>query len=103
VLAAKSLAAPPLRMCNFHGWELAWSRGSGLSRSTPGEAVTKIFLQMLKDPLFEKAPSEDCDLCQQVLDEEVVRLRELERSSRAGGSLNASRATARYSSIMQKS
>jgi hypothetical protein len=67
----------PLRVCNFHGCALARSRGSGLSRSTPGEAVTRIFLRMLKDPLFEIAPTEDCDFCQQVFDEEVVRLREL--------------------------
>ncbi len=77
VLATKSPTASHLRVCNFHCWALARSRGSGLSRSTPGETVTKIFLQMLKDPLFEKAPIEECDLCRQVLEEEVVRLREL--------------------------
>lgn len=77
VLATKSAAAPRVRVCNFHCWALARSRGSGLSRSTPGETVTRIFLQMLKDSLFEKAPSEDCDLCRQVMEEEVIRLREL--------------------------
>jgi hypothetical protein len=77
VLATKSQTTSHLRVCNFHCWALARSRGSGLSRSTPGETVTRIFLQMLKDPLFENASNEDCDLCRQVLEEEVVRLREL--------------------------
>lgn len=78
-LATKSRTAPHLRVCNFHCWSLARSRGSGLSRSTPGETVTTVFLHMLKDPLFEKTPSEDCELCRQVLEEEAVQLRELGR------------------------
>lgn len=77
VLATKSPETPNVKVCNFHCWALGRSRGSGLSRSTPGETVTRIFLQMLKDPLFEKAQSEDCDLCRQVVEEEAVRLREL--------------------------
>lgn len=76
VLATKR-QAPHLRVCNFHCWSLARSRGSGLSRSTPGDTVSRIFLQLLKDPLNAKVTSEDCDLCRQILEEEVVRLREL--------------------------
>lgn len=34
---------PDLRVCNFHGWALVQSRGK-LSRSTPGESVTNVFL-----------------------------------------------------------
>jgi hypothetical protein len=65
-----------LRLCNFHGWALARSRGK-LSRSTPGEAVTNVFLAMLKEPLTGKVGSEQCSLCRRVLEEEVSRLREL--------------------------
>ena len=76
-LATTAQAAHDLRLCNFHCWSLARSRGSGLSRSTPGETVTNVFLQMLKGPLLGKVPGEDCDLCHRVLEEEAVRLREL--------------------------
>lgn len=65
-----------LRLCNFHGWALARSRGK-LSRSTPGESVTNVFLEMLKPPLVGKVNSEECPLCHRVLEEEVTRLREL--------------------------
>lgn len=65
-----------LRLCNFHGWALARSRGS-LSRSTPGESVTTVFLEMLKGPLVGKVDSHECVLCRRVLDEEGVHLREL--------------------------
>jgi hypothetical protein len=65
-----------LRLCNFHGWALARSREK-LSRSTPGESVTKVFLEMLKGPLTGKVSSDQCSLCHHVLEEEVTRLREL--------------------------
>jgi hypothetical protein len=65
-----------LRLCNFHVWALARSRGK-LSRSTPGENVTEVFLELLKGPLVGKANSADCALCHKVLAEEVARLREL--------------------------
>lgn len=65
-----------LRLCNFHVWALARSRGK-LSRSTPGESVTRVFLELLKGPLVGKANSEECALCHKVLAEEVARLREL--------------------------
>lgn len=65
-----------LRLCNYHGWTLARSRGK-LSRSTPGESVTNVFLEMLKAPLAGKVTSEECTLCHRVLEEEVTRLREL--------------------------
>jgi hypothetical protein len=65
-----------LRLCNFHVWALARSRGK-LSRSTPGESVTNVLLEMLKGPLVGKASSEECVLCHRVLEEEVTRLREL--------------------------
>ncbi|MGA8492574.1 MAG: hypothetical protein WB711_19270 [Terriglobales bacterium] len=65
-----------LRVCNFHGWALARSRAK-LSRSTPGESVTTVFLEMLKPPLVGKVNSEECTLCHRVLEEEVTRLREL--------------------------
>ena len=38
-----------LRLCNFHTGALARSRGGSLERSTPGESVTSVFLDMLKD------------------------------------------------------
>jgi hypothetical protein len=65
-----------LRLCNFHGWALARSRAK-LSRSTPGESVTTVFLEMLKPPLVGKVNSEECPLCHRVLGEEVTRVREL--------------------------
>ena len=65
-----------LRLCNFHGWALARSRGS-LSRSTPGEAVTDIFLEMLRSPLVGKVDSYECVLCQRVAEQETTHLREL--------------------------
>ncbi len=65
-----------LLLCNFHVWALARSRGK-LSRSTPGETVTGVFLELLKGPLIGKANSAECALCHKVLAEEVARLREL--------------------------
>ena len=72
-------AVPPhtgLRLCNFHVWALARSREK-LSRSTPGESVTNIFLEMLQGPLIGKVNSNECELCLRVLEEEGARLREL--------------------------
>jgi hypothetical protein len=65
-----------LRVCNYHGWALVRSRAK-LSRSTPGESITTVFLEMLKPPLVGKVNSEECTLCHRVLEEEVTRLREL--------------------------
>jgi hypothetical protein len=65
-----------LRLCNYHVWALARSRGK-LSRSTPGETVSAVLLSLLKGPLTGKAGSEECALCHRVLEEEVTRLREL--------------------------
>lgn len=65
-----------LRLCNFHVWSLARSRDK-LSRSTPGEAVTDVFLDILKGPLKGKVSAQECALCHRVLAEEVARLREL--------------------------
>ncbi len=65
-----------LRVCNFHVWALARSRGK-ISRSTPGETVTEVFLELLESPLIGKANSAECALCHKVLAEEVARLREL--------------------------
>ena len=65
-----------LHLCNFHGWALARSRGK-LSRSTPGESVTNVFLAMLKKPLTGKVSTDECSLCRRVLEEEISRLREL--------------------------
>lgn len=75
-LAETARPQPDLRLCNFHGWALARSRGK-LSRSTPGESVTNVFLEMLKKPLAGKVSSEECLLCHRVSEEEVTRLREL--------------------------
>ena len=72
-----------LRLCNFHGWALARSRGK-LSRSTPGESVTNVFLEILKGPLVGKVGSDECTLCHRVLEEEVTRLRELAQKLQAG-------------------
>jgi hypothetical protein len=74
VETARPLAG--LRLCNFHGWALARSRGK-LSRATPGESVTVVFLEMLKGPLTGKVTGEECFLCHRVVEEEVARLREL--------------------------
>jgi hypothetical protein len=71
-----------LRLCNFHGWSLARSRGK-LSRSTPGECVTIVFLEMLKEPLVGKVNSAECSLCRRVSEEEIKRLRELGQKLRA--------------------
>jgi len=75
-LSENTVPKADMRLCNFHGWALARSRGK-LSRSTPGEAVSAVFLEMLKVPLAGKAHTSDCSLCQQVFEEEVMRLREL--------------------------
>jgi hypothetical protein len=75
-LAEAVPAQAGLRLCNFHVWALARSRDK-LSRSTPGESVTNIFLEMLKDPLAGKVNSNECQLCLRVLEEEGARLREL--------------------------
>jgi len=72
-----------LHLCNFHGWALARSRGK-LSRSTPGEAVTNVFLAMLKKPLTGKVSTDECSLCRRVLEEEVPRLRELAHKLQEG-------------------
>jgi HAMP domain-containing protein len=74
---------PDLRLCNFHGWALARSRGK-LSRSTPGEAATNVFLEMLKKPLAGKVGTDDCSLCRRVLEEEISRLRELAHKMQGG-------------------
>jgi hypothetical protein len=66
-----------LRLCNFHTWALARSRGGSLERSTPGESVTSIFLEMLKGSPAGRVNSADCSLCHRVCEEEVARLREL--------------------------
>ncbi len=74
---------PHLRLCNFHGWALARSRGK-LSRSTPGESVTNVFLELLKKPLTGKVGSDQCTLCRRVLEEEIARLRELAQKLQTG-------------------
>ncbi len=76
-LAAIVRPQADLRLCNFHTWALARSRGGSLERSTPGESVTSVFLDMLKGPLVGKVSSDECALCHRVLEEEVTRLREL--------------------------
>lgn len=76
-LAAIVRPQTDLRLCNFHTWALARSRGGSLERSTPGESVTSVFLDMLKGPLIGKVSSDECVLCHRVLEEEVTRLREL--------------------------
>lgn len=75
-LAESTKPQAGLRLCNFHVWALARSRDS-LARSTPGEAVTNVFLEMLQGPLLGKVSSDECALCRRVLEEEVTRLREL--------------------------
>jgi hypothetical protein len=65
-----------LRVCNFHGWALGRSRAK-LSRSTPGESVTNVFLEMLKPPLAGKVNTDECTLCHRDLEPEVSRLRDL--------------------------
>jgi hypothetical protein len=66
-----------LRLCNFHTWALARSRGGSIERSTPGESVSSVFLEMLGGPFAGKVGSDDCPLCHRVRDEEVTGLREL--------------------------
>ena len=81
-LAETTRPQPDLRLCNFHGWAMARSRGK-LSRSTPGETATNVFLEMLKKPLAGKVSSDECSLCHRVLEEEVARLRELAQKLQA--------------------
>jgi hypothetical protein len=76
ILVETTRAQSDLRVCNFHGWALARSRAK-ISRSTPGESVTNVFLEMLKPPLVGKVDSSECTLCHRALEEEVTRLREL--------------------------
>ncbi|HXY48381.1 MAG TPA: hypothetical protein VEI01_02940 [Terriglobales bacterium] len=75
-LAETTQPQADLRLCNFHGWALARSRGK-LSRSTPGESVTNVFLELLQRPVGGKVGADECSLCHRVLEEEVTRLREL--------------------------
>jgi hypothetical protein len=75
-LAESTRPQPNLRLCNYHVWALARSRDK-LSRSTPGETVSNVFLEMLNRPLLGKVSSGECVLCHRVLEEEVTRLREL--------------------------
>jgi len=75
-LAETTKPQSDLRLCNFHCWALARSRGK-LSRSTPGESVTNVFLGMLKGSLLGKVNTEECTLCHHIFEEEVARLREL--------------------------
>jgi hypothetical protein len=76
-LAAIVRPQADLRLCNFHTWALARSRGGLLERSTPGETVSGVFLEMLKGSLGGKVTSDDCVLCHRVRDEEAFRLRKL--------------------------
>jgi hypothetical protein len=76
-LAATVRPQASLRLCNFHTWALARSRGGSLERSTPGESVSSVFLEMLKGSPDGKVSSDDCLLCHRVRDEEVIGLREL--------------------------
>jgi hypothetical protein len=78
-LATVARSNTSLRLCNFHTWALARSRGGSLERSTPGESVTSVFLDMLKDSRAEKVNSDDGSLCHCVREEEVARLHELAR------------------------
>jgi hypothetical protein len=80
-LAETSRPQSDLRLCNLHGWALARSREK-LSRSTPGESVTMVFLEMLKGPLTGEVSSDQCSLCHHVLGEEVTRLHELAQKLR---------------------
>lgn len=81
-LAETTQPLADLRLCNFHGWALARSR-SKLSRSTPGESVTGVFLELLQGPLGGKVGPDQCSLCRRVLEEEMTRLRELAQSLQA--------------------
>jgi hypothetical protein len=76
-LAAIVRPQAALRLCNFHTWSLARSRGGSLERSTPGESVSSVFLEMLKGSPAGKVNSHDCALCNRVREEEVTRLHEL--------------------------
>ncbi|MFY9911801.1 MAG: hypothetical protein WCF22_04870 [Candidatus Sulfotelmatobacter sp.] len=75
-LAESTTPQVGLRLCNFHVWALARSRDS-IARSTPGEAVTNVFLEMLQSPLLGKVSSDECVSCHRLVEEEVTRLREL--------------------------
>jgi hypothetical protein len=75
-LAETAEPQPDLRLCNFHSWALARSRGK-LSRATPGETVANVFLDLLRRPVGAKVGPDECSLCHRVLEEEVIRLREL--------------------------
>jgi hypothetical protein len=81
-LAAIARPQAALRLCNFHTWALARSRGGSLERSTPGESVSSVFLEMLSDSPAGKVSSYDCALCHRVREEEVIRLRELAQQFR---------------------
>jgi hypothetical protein len=76
-LAAIVRPQAALRLCNFHTWALARSRGGSLERSTPGGSVSSVFLEMLSGSSAGKVSSDDCALCHRVREEEVTRLREL--------------------------
>lgn len=76
-LAAIVRPQAALRLCNFHTWALVRSRGGSLERSTPGESVSSVFLEMLSGSPAGKVGSDDCALCHRVREEEVTRLREL--------------------------
>jgi hypothetical protein len=76
-LAAIMRPQAVLRLCNFHTWALARSRGGSLERSTPGENISSVFLEMLKRSPACKVSSDDCALCHRVREEEVTRLRQL--------------------------
>lgn len=68
-LAETARPQSDLRVCNFHGWAVARSRAK-ISRSTPGESVTNVLLEMLKPPLVGKVNSSECTLCHRALEEE---------------------------------
>ena len=76
-LAAVVQPQAALRLCNFHTWALARSRGGSLEHSTPGESVSSVFLEMLSSSPAGKVSSDDCALCHCVREEEVTHLREL--------------------------
>ena len=68
-LAAIVRPQAALRLCNFHTWSLARSRGGSLARSTPGESVSSVFLKMLNRSLAGKVSSDDSLLCHRVREE----------------------------------
>ena len=81
-LAAIARPQAALRLCNLHTWALARSRGGSLERSTPGENVSSVFLEMLKGSPTGEVNSDHCVLCHCVREEEVTRLRELAQQFR---------------------